>query len=140
MMSKRLLYGTISIIVIACVFFLTFQSKKQTELLSDSVYEWLVSIGIRIDNIRSLVHVPMYYIVGLAITLFGKSSKWNTRMILMASFFIAFMDEMVKAFLPTREFDVMDLMLDCLGILFALMTVNVVTRIQKRRKQKQLSM
>lgn len=125
------------LIVAGLIIYLTLQSSQETLALSDWVeaavnrfYElngWDITMSWWYPHfsIRSLAHVPEYFLLGLSVSLFVAMlrSKCDS----LADFaFIAVMsilmcglfslgDEILKYCLPTREFSATDMLLDLCG-------------------------
>lgn len=113
-----ILSGIIVVAMIAGIFFLTFQSPQQTIKLSETVRIWLKNMGWELTpkQIRSYVHIPMFFLLGLTIFFFGRAMRWKWFVSLLFAMSIALVDEGIKVLLPTREFDYKDLLKDYLGI------------------------
>ncbi len=62
---------------------------------------------------RSLLHLPLYFMLGI-IAAFSFHKVWVS---LGICSFIALADETLKIFLPTREFEVRDIIFDAIGFL-----------------------
>lgn len=106
------------------VLFFTFQTAEGTTSLSETVRIWLKNHGVNIEShaLRSNIHILEYFIVGLAVMLFGASRGWKITTSLLVCGAIALLDESIKILLPTREFDVIDLVKDWIGIGLAAVT------------------
>lgn len=125
--------GIIVIAMIAGIFYLTFQSPQQTTKLSETVRIWLKDRGWEMTpkQIRSNVHIPMYFLLGLVIFFFGRTMRWKWFFSLFNAMAIALLDEGIKVILPTREFDCRDLMKDFLGISGSWLLMGVFMLIKK---------
>ena len=127
---KKLLAFTPAILIIAAIAILTFQTKFNSEELSskfqmllknflgeNNTPDWVLNMQI----LRSLVHIPMYLTLSLAIYVgfFINKMHWFKAILITLSITatIGFFDEAVKVFLPNREFDVIDWIFDILGSL-----------------------
>ncbi len=117
-MRKKLVWGGLTAIIICGIFALTFQSSEGTMMLSESTRKLLATMGLKMSgqSLRSNVHIIMYLLLGAALVLFGRSVRWKPWMTILIGCAIGLMDESVKVFLPGREFDIIDLMKDYLGI------------------------
>ena len=127
-----IVFGVLTVLAFATVLYLTFQGPKETTQLSGGLKAWLYNaFGWDIDEhtLRSNVHLVMYFGVGLVLTLFIKSLGWKRwvawAMIIGCAF--GLLDETIKIFLPTREFDVVDLVKDWVGIGVAEIVAGVIT-------------
>lgn len=120
-MKVRIVFGIIVFVIVVGIFFLTFQTPEQTTALSERVRLYLKKVGWEMTSkeIRSNVHIPIYFLFGLAIFIFGQAMGWKWYVSLLVAMSIALLDEGVKMVLPTREFDYRDLLKDFLGICFA---------------------
>lgn len=89
-------------------------------------------IGIYSDfhSFRSNAHLVVYFILGVALSLYGNEAGWKWWVIILAGCGFGLMDEAIKILLPTREFDVVDLVKDCIGVAIA---VGIVMLIRKER-------
>ena len=67
------------IIVIAGIFYLTFQKPAETGALSEAVRDLLLKIGIDIETkpLRHYVHYVMYFILGLVVCGCVRSRGWS---------------------------------------------------------------
>lgn len=116
--TAKVVCGIIVVVMIAGILYLTFQSPQQTIELSETVRIWLKNMGWEMTpkQIRSYVHIPMYFLLGLSVFIFGLMVKWKWYISLLLAMSIALLDEGIKGFLPTREFDFRDLFKDFSGI------------------------
>ena len=120
-MKNRIIYAVISVLYIILIFFLTFQGENETEALSDGVNSYVQNIGIIMPahELRSWVHIPMYFELGIFLFLFFISMSWKLRWGIVLGLLVGLVDEFVKLFLPTREFDFFDLIRDFIGVAIA---------------------
>ena len=124
-MTKKVLFGILLIAVVAAVVFLTFQGPGETMSLSESVRGWALLLGYKGDlhQFRSEFHYVEYFAVGFAAAMFFKSMNWKKWTAGALGCVIGILDETVKIFLPTREFDILDLLRDFVGVWMAVMVV-----------------
>ena len=117
-MRKKILLGILAAAVICGVFALTFQSSEGTVRLSETVRKALESIGWKMEShaLRSNIHIVMYFVLGITIALFGRSMGWKPWMTILIGCGIGLLDETVKVLLPGREFELVDLIKDCVGV------------------------
>ena len=82
---------------------------------------WLENQGLMIEShaLRSNIHILEYFILGLAVLAFGMSRGWKLSTCVIIGFLIGLIDEGIKVLLPTREFDVVDLVKDWVGVVVA---------------------
>ncbi len=131
---RRRIYGLFLIFMIVVVFALTFQSASGTVALSEAVRRWIKTLGIHssFHTIRSNAHIVLYFALGLVLTLYGREIGLSTIQILFTGCGVGFVDEFVKIFLPTREFDFVDLLKDWLGILSSILLILLLTGIRRK--------
>ncbi len=79
---------------------------------------------------RSLLHLPLYFMLGI-IAAFSFRKVWVS---LGICSFIALADETLKIFLPTREFEVRDIIIDAIGFLVGIGLVALCRWIGSKRK------
>ena len=105
--------------------FLTLQSPEGTVRLSEGLRIWLEQFGIQSDfhSFRSNTHLVMYFVLGVVLTLYGRESGWKWWVIVLICCGIGVIDEGIKVLLPTREFDVTDLMRDFVGVVGVLVVM-----------------
>ena len=128
---KNKLRGLLVFIIIAGIFYLTFQSPSETTELSSSFWQWLADHGINWDKstIRSDAHLPMYFVLGFALCLW---LGWKKS--LVTGPVIGTIDETIKIILPTRHFDFFDLCRDCIGIAAGVLVVCLWRKLLYRNK------
>ena len=124
-------WGFLAVIIIAGIFYLTFQSPSQTMGLSESVRSWLINHGIIWDSptVRSNAHLPEYFALGISLCLFAGWKK-----ALCGGFLIGIIDEMIKIPLPTRHFDLIDLFKDFIGVALGVLIVVILRKIANKQK------
>ena len=117
------------------VMFFTLQDAESTTSLSEAVRHWLENHGVIMEShaLRSNIHILEYFILGLAVLLFGASRKWKITTSILVCVAIALFDETLKNWLPTREFDVIDLMKDFVGIGIAIVAKSFLNNMAKER-------
>ena len=110
------------ILSIGVILYLTFQPQVQTSALSHPVYLWFKSHGFSgtEHELRSWAHIPEYFLIGCTFAYFGRARNWKWLPILCAGSLFGLIDECVKIWLPTREFDLGDWVKDIIGVLLAL--------------------
>ena len=139
MKKNKTIAAIIFVIIIFCVFFLTFQGPKDTIALSTKFHEWFTRFGYKGDLIqfRSDIHFIEYFIVGLSIAYFFQTIEKNIWLGALISCCIGIIDETVKIFLPTREWGSVDLVKDFLGVLLATLIIffmNIIFNYKKVSK------
>ena len=76
---------------------------------------------------RSLLHVPLYLLLGVAVALWQK--KFWSSVAICAE--IGLLDETLKIFLPIRHFEARDLLFDAAGFIVGIGLVLIVRRASK---------
>ena len=99
--------------------------------LSEGFRLWLEQFGLKSDfhSFRSNAHLIVYFFLGLILTLYGIAAGWKWWVILLAGCAFGLLDEGIKIFLPTREFDIVDLIKDWIGIGAGFVIVWIISRI-----------
>jgi len=121
---------------VLAILFLTLQSHSQTTGLSHPVYLWFREHGFigTEHELRSRAHIPEYFFLGLALSFYGLVRSFRPRWILLAGALCGLADETLKIFLPTREFDFGDWIMDVIGIVLALSLCLVIKAAQRRSR------
>lgn len=135
------------IINIALILALTLQDAATTVQLSTETRDVVVQITntpVEVArqswwyvNIRKLGHIPEYLALGLTMTFAwyvtrGKVLYWRS---LFLCALVSVSDQIIKGFLPTREFDATDLPFDFVGYVVGILIVTVVVKICERKKK-----
>ncbi len=134
---RKIIALLMPLVVIAGIMFLTLQGPGDTTELSETVRHWVMTLGINIEphEIRHLVHFPMYFLLGTAFygatRALGRSPAWAVDL----GCFVGLFDEVLKIWLPTREFDAGDLVLDFVGVGVAVVVCWGITFLLKRDDQ-----
>ncbi len=137
MQKRRIVFGILLIAVAVSILALTFQDAEGSMNLSERFRHLLDRIGISSNShgVRSNIHLPIYFVLGIVICLFGRASGWNWWAIILVGCAFGLMDESIKNWLPAREFDLIDLTKDWIGIVTA---AGLVALIEHRRKMTKL--
>ncbi len=135
---KKRAYGILLIFAAVTILLLTFQNPAETVKLSETFRLWFEKIGIHSDfhSFRSNAHLVVYFVLGVALSLYGKEARWKWRKVLLLGMCYGLLDEGIKILLPTREFDWNDLLKDWVGVAIALLLVwlpNIKRSHHKRR-------
>ena len=135
---KRHIYGALFITILLTNLFLTLQKPEHTVALSESIRLFLEQFGIHSDfhSFRSNAHLLVYFVLGIPLALYGRESGWKWWVMILIGCTIGVIDEGIKALLPTREFDVTDLMRDFIGVAVASCCVESVCFIQREFKNR----
>ncbi len=133
--NKKTVYGILLIATLSANLFLTLQSPEGTVGLSEGLRLWLEQLGFHSNfhSFRSNAHLIVYLVIGTVLTLYGRENGWEWWQILLLGFVLGFLDEGMKVFLPTREFDIEDLVRDCIGIGFAVAVMSFMNIKAKER-------
>ena len=123
-MQKKTVYGALLIVFLVLNLFLTLQSPDGTGGPIEGLRLWLERFGITttFHGIRSNAHLVIFFVFGVILSLFGRDCCWSWWGIILIGCGIGLIDEIIKELLPTREFDVVDLIKDWVGIIFAFIT------------------
>ena len=114
----RKVYGILLVGILLLNAFLTFQSAEGTVNLSEGLRLWLEQFGFKSDfhSFRSDAHIIMFFLIGSFLGLFCRTLDWPWKRIVLIGFLVGCIDEGIKVFLPTREFDLVDLFKDWVGL------------------------
>ena len=118
-MKKRIALFAV-VLAAAGILFLTFQSPAETQALAGKAQSVLAEMGIHMEikPLRHYVHYVMYFALGLAVCALCAARGWRPWIGILIGCGIGVVDEGIKVLLPTREFDMMDLIWDFVGWLF----------------------
>ena len=135
---KKILTVMLLLIVAGAVLYLTFQSPQETTSLSEAFREKAMLIGYKGDSIRfrSDIHLVEYFIVGIAVAVFGIVMKYPVWIPGVMGCGFGLIDECIKILLPTREFEAVDLIKDCAGVWLAVAVVYGVGWMIGRRERR----
>lgn len=140
-------------IIVLFIYGLTLQTIEQTSDLTNATRQIVISTakksGIErevtitkwwanTDVLRKLAHIVEYFLLGLAVNSasnlsFRKSPIIKTQVI---CFVVSFTDQIMKRFVPRREFDGLDLILDVIGYTSATFVLWLVRRCFIIRKER----
>ena len=131
---KKKVYGFFLIAAFAGILLLTLQSSEGTMRLSEGLRHWLEQFGIKMTShgIRSNAHLVLYLLFGLILCLFGQECGWSWWVILLVGAGVGLIDESIKVLLPTREFDVIDLAKDWIGVGAAMAVIRIAAGNRRR--------
>lgn len=121
------------VIVVACgILFLTFQGPTETKELTQRAQGALEQIGIHVEEkpLRHYIHYVLYLLLGLAICVLCLTKEWNLKTGALIACGIGVVDEGIKVFLPTREFDITDLFRDFIGVAVAVGIAMLIRRVK----------
>lgn len=104
------------------ILYLTFQGPAETKELTQKAQMLLEQIGVHVEEkpLRHYVHYALYLILGLAMCVLCLTKDWKLSVGMLIGCGIGVIDECIKVLLPTREFDVTDLMRDFVGVAVAM--------------------
>ena len=137
---RKILTVMLLLIVAGAVLYLTFQNPQETTSLSEAFREKAMLIGYKGDSIRfrSDIHLVEYFIVGIAVAVFGIVMKYPVWIPGVMGCGFGLIDECIKILLPTREFEAVDLIKDCAGVWLAVAVVYGVGWMIGRRERRKL--
>ncbi len=134
-------------LVLICILLLTLQPPAETMAESSRVQEWLIKLFsgaggpawiYDMHEVRSRAHIPEYFALAAALALALWYSTARLRLSAVLSLFLSslagFLDETLKIYLPTREFDLRDFGLDVLGSLAGAALMFLCILLFRRRK------
>lgn len=136
------------VFAVCIIFFLTFQSQPDTSAISgkfQSILESLFGIGnvpLWVESmsfLRAFAHIPLYLFLGISayasFRLYGLTIKRTIVIAFLLSSCIGLFDESIKIFIPGREFDLVDWVLDVAGILSGIILASLLNVISVRRSK-----
>ena len=92
-------------------------------ILPDASGRWTVDM----HWFRSLLHMPLYFILGTVVG-FAVQNFWAATGI---CFLASVVDETLKIFLPTREFQAMDIGFDAIGFIVGIGLISLFRCLKK---------
>lgn len=127
---RKKVYGILLIAAALTILLLTFQDAAGTVKLSEGLRLWLERFGLKSDfhSFRSNAHLVLYSLFGITLCLYGKECGWSWWVILLVGVAVGLIDEGIKVLLPTREFDVIDLVKDWVGVAVAVLVIRLIKR------------
>lgn len=131
---KKRVYGILLIAAALTILLLTLQDSAGTVKLSEGLRLWLERFGLKSDfhSIRSNAHLVLYFLFGIVLCLFGRECGWRWWVILAAGCCVGLIDEGMKVLLPTREFDFIDLVKYCVGVVAAMLVIWLTKGIKQK--------
>lgn len=138
--TKKTIYGLILAALLFLNLFLTLRSPEGTVRLSEGLRIWLEQFGVHSDfhSFRSNAHLVMYFVLGVALALYGRESGWKWWMIILIGCVIGVVDEGIKVLLPTSEFSTGDLIRNMIGIVASVVVTSVfricITKVKENVK------
>ena len=130
---KKKAYGILLLAAVVVILLLTLQDAAGTVRLSEGLRLWLERFGLKSDfhSFRSNAHLILYFLFGIVLCLYGRECGWRWWVILLVGCSVGLIDESIKVLLPTREFDVVDLVKDWVGVAIAVLVIWIT---EKRTK------
>ena len=148
---KKIIIWLPAVIIIIMIFILTFQSPEKTGTLSMEAQEAVVStvsnVGVErkkliqcwwydFNNFRRLAHIVEYFPFGIAAVIPFRIvyKKKSVRLSFLVCALVSLIDQSLKGILPTREFDVKDMVLDLIGYAMGILLTAIRIKICSKRK------
>ena len=148
-MKTKILAWIPTMIAIALLSYLTLQSPQETIQASGTIQRWLIFLFEKLPGgeapawvldmhtVRSLAHIPEYFLLGCALFVGFKSVStragfWS----ILAGGAIGMLDEVLKAVLPTRHFELRDWGLDLAGLAIAAVICVLFFYLLEKKKPK----
>ena len=145
--QKSLLPFAFTLFAVFIIFFLTFQSKPDTSELSGKFQGILASL-FGYENIpawvesmmflRAFAHIPLYLFLGISsftsFRLYGLNLRHTVVLAFLLSSCVGLADECIKIYIPGREFDLVDWVLDVAGIIAGILTASMISILFRRGK------
>ncbi len=127
---KKRVYGILLIAAALTILLLTLQDAAGTVKLSEGLRLWLEKFGLKSDfhSIRSNAHLVLSFLFGITLCLYGKECGWSWWGIVLIGCGIGLIDESIKVLLPTREFDLVDLVKHWVGVAAAVGMITLKNR------------
>ena len=131
---KKRVYGILLIAAALTILLLTLQDAAGTVKLSEGLRLRLERFGLKSDfhSFRSNAHLVLYFLFGIVLCLYGRECGWSWWVILAVGCCVGLIDEGIKVLLPTRKFDVVDLVKDWVGVSVAAGTIAIIKRTEAR--------
>lgn len=121
-------WGLLVLVVVSTIFYLTFQTPSETMGLSEGFRAWLAKrLGIELNShvVRSGAHMPLYFLLGISLCLWA---GWKRALLIGP--LIGLTDELIKIILPTRHFDLEDLIIDFVSVAAGVLAVIILSKIR----------
>ena len=133
-MKRKTIFGISLIALAVTILLLTFQDSAGTVKLSETIRLLFEKIGIHSDShsFRSNAHLVVYFVLGTVLSAYGVEAGWKWWAIVLVGCGFGLLDETIKILLPTREFDVVDLMKDCIGVALAMLVIWLTKGIKQK--------
>lgn len=137
---KKLLYFIPSIILMMIIFMLSHQNGEQSSGLSTQIVSWIYDhLHILISEfiIRKLAHMSEYALLTLSLIYGFYKNNFSLKNVFIyssiISFFYACFDEFHQLFINERAGQITDVMIDSIGILFAVLFILTVLYVLKKK-------
>ena len=148
---KKVIIWLPTAFIIIIILALTFQSPEKTGTLSMGVQEAVVStvsnVGVErkkliqcwwydFNNFRRLAHIVEYFPLGISVVIPFRivCKKKSVRFSFLVCALVSLIDQSLKGILPTREFDVKDIVLDLIGYAMGILLTAILIKICSKRK------
>jgi|SRR5690554_3386485 len=147
---RRKVLIVLSTIWICFIFFNSFQTGVESGAISGSVVNWiyniLLSLKIEVDPsvlsimIRKGAHIFEFFVLGILMTLIFLEFKLQDKYRIIYSFslslLIAVIDETIQTFIPGRSGNIVDVLIDTIGIVLGIGLIILINLFNSRKKKK----
>ena len=129
---KKWIATIVVLVVITGIIYLTLQSPEDTGALTKITQQYLSSVGINVGlkPLRHYIHYVLYFILGIATCNLCAVKNCKLRIGVLLGCGTGVLDECLKIWLPTREFDVFDLIRDFIGVVVAALLSVLIRKIK----------
>lgn len=129
--SKQILSTALLILVLIVLFILALQPAVENYHLSDTIMRWLGMNSSQGSEFRAVLHIPYYLIICLVLLWFGRTHSFKSWHMISIGFLLGVSEEVAKHFVPTRDFDLIDIVMDMIGVCLAALIMLLVTYIKR---------
>ena len=130
-MRKQFLSTALLVVVLIVLLLLTIQSAMASYQLSDTIMSWFGIKNSKASEFRALAHIPLYLIICLVLLWFGKTHGIKSWYMISTGVILGVSEEVAKHFVPTRDFDLIDIVMDMIGVCLAALIMLLVTYIKR---------
>lgn len=141
--KSELIFVIFIIVIYLAIFVLSSQgileTRKMTRVVENSIiakYLMPWKVGTLYLSVRQWAHIYEYFFLGVAVQ--ACVLRKNIRKVpvgLLLLFLFSILDQMHKMIVPGREFDIFDLILDCVGYTFGTVLVVIILLVLSRKNK-----